>query len=57
MNEALKQRLLALSPLRPYVWQLKLTETEYRQLESYAQSVPEKINREYATLAIIYIAE
>lgn len=57
MNEALKQRLLTLSPLRPYVWQLKLTETEYRQLESYVQSVPEKISREYATLAIIYIAE
>lgn len=57
MNETLKERLLALNPLRPYVWQLKLTETEYRQLERYAQTVPAKISREYASLAIIYIAE
>ena len=57
MTEALKQRILALNPLKPYVWQLRLTEEEYRQLGSYVQTAPATIHREYAVLAIAYIAE
>lgn len=57
MEEALKQRILALNPLKPYVWALRLTEKEYRQLEAHVQKVPNTIDKEYAVLAIAYIAE
>lgn len=57
MEDALRQRILTLNPLKPYVWALRLTEEEYRQLELYVQKVPSTINKEYAVLAIAYIAE
>lgn len=57
MTESLRQRLLAIDTLRPYVWKLRLTEEEYRQLQTYVMEHDKVINREYAILAIIYIAE
>ena len=57
MVEALKQRILSINPLKPYVWRLRLTEKEYHQLEDYVRTIPSIIQREYAILAIVYIAE
>ena len=57
MNEALKQRLLSINPNKPYIWQLKLTKEDFLQLGSYVRCVPSKITKEYAILAIEYIAE
>jgi hypothetical protein len=57
MKEVLKQRILALNPLKPYVWQLRLSAEEYLQLKDFVQVIPTDINKEYAVLAIAYIAE
>lgn len=57
MTESLRQRLLAIDTLRPYVWKLRLTEEEYRQLQNYVVENDKVMNREYSILAIIYIAE
>ena len=57
MTEELKQRILQLSPYKPYVWRLKLTEDEYHQLADYVKAGSNVINRDYARLAIAYIAE
>ena len=57
MTESLRQRLLTIDSLKPYVWRLRLTEDEYRQLGAYVMANTKAINREYAILAIIYIAE
>lgn len=57
MNESLKQRLLSISPYAPYVWQLKINEQEYNELAQWVNNVPQRINKEYAVLAIVYIAE
>lgn len=57
MVEALKQRILSINPLKPYVWRLRLTEKEYHQLEDFVRTIPSIIQREYAILAIVYIAE
>lgn len=56
MVEELKQRILAINPHKPYIWRLRFTEAEYRQLESYVQDTPKVIQRDYAILAIAYIA-
>ena len=56
MTESLRQRLLSIDMLKPYVWKLRLTEEEYRQLQIFVSNNI-NINREYAILAIIYIAE
>lgn len=57
MEEALKRRILSINPLKPYVWKLRLTEKEYRQLEIYVRNIPSVIHREYAILAMTYLAE
>ena len=57
MTESLKQRLLSIDTLKPYVWKLRLTEDEYRQLQTHVMDNTKVIDREYAILAIIYIAE
>ena len=57
MTETLKQRLLSLNPLKPYVWRLRLTKQEYSLLGAYVKVPPKPINHDYAVLAIIYIAE
>ena len=57
MTEALRKRLLSIDRLKPYVWKLRLTEDEYRQLREFVVNTPEVIDREYAIIAIIYIAE
>ena len=56
MTESLRQRLVTIDSLKPYVWRLRLTEDEYRQLGAYVMANTKAINREYAILAIIYIA-
>ncbi len=57
MTESLKERLLSLDPLKPYVWRLRLTEQEFHQLAAHVHAAPESITHEYAVMAIIYIAE
>ena len=57
MTEELKQRILQLAPHKPYVWRLKLTKDEYHQLADYVKAGSNVINRDYARLAIAYIAE
>lgn len=57
MTDSLKQRILSINPLKPYVWQLRLTKQEYDQLASYLGTMPQNIEKEYAILAMAYIAE
>ena len=57
MTEELKQRILQLAPHKPYVWRLKLTKNEYDELADYVKAGSNVINRDYARLAIAYIAE
>lgn len=57
MTETLKQRLLSIDRFKPYVWKLRLTKNEYEQLQAFVKDENKAIDREYATLAIIYIAE
>ena len=57
MTESLRQRLLSIDRFKPFVWKLRLTKDEYEQLQDYVKSFNVVLNREYAILAIIYIAE
>lgn len=57
MMETLRHRLLSIDKLKPYVWRMRLTEDEYRQLRDYVQDNGQVIDRDYAILAIVYIAE
>ena len=57
MTESLRQRLLSIDPKRPYVWKLRLTEEEYRQLRDYVKGNSRPLDRDFAVLSIIYIAE
>lgn len=58
MTDQLKQRLLSINKLKPFVWKLRLTKNEYDQLKNFVENYNHQaIDSEYATLAIIYIAE
>lgn len=57
MTNELRQRLLSLDPKKPFVWRLKLTEDEYRQLKEEVQDTPHAPSKEQAVLAVVYIAE
>ena len=56
MTESLKQRLLSIDRIKPYVWKMRLTEDEYCELKTYVKENIH-IDRDNAILAIIYIAE
>ena len=57
MTDELRQRLQALDPKKPFVWRLKLTEEEYRQLGEEVKTMPQTLTKEHALAAIVYIAE
>ena len=57
MTDSFKQRLLSIDRFKPYVWKLRLTEDEYKELKEFVKGSNKDIDRDYAMLAIIYIAE
>ncbi len=57
MDASLKTRLLSLDKLQPFVWKLRISESEYNELKQFFAEKRDVNNREEAILAIIYIAE
>lgn len=59
MTPRLKNIIDRLDAAQPYVWRLRLTADEYREMEAYLLACPEKTapSQDLARLAIIYLAE
>ena len=65
LSQQLESKIASFNPAQPYVWQLRLTETDFKELESViCQSLKEHGNnhahlltQEWAKLTIVYLAE
>lgn len=58
MKKSLIEKLGKFNPMRPYVWELKITESEFRSLEEdLCGYTPNASHKEDALKMIVYIAE
>lgn len=58
MDKSLEKKIMAFNPLRPYVWEMKITENEFVSLEDdLCQYSPDYSKKHDALKVLVYLAE